>query len=281
MRLLPPSLLLGQFDNEFLGGYPLTRNLLDAMLFERLPQNAAAFQNFYSNLGYWEFDLYLGFAGTLLVGLGVLLWGMSALRDVDTSPVKKLLPARKMPSGSPDSSSRSVFSTKLAHFFSALPLPRPGEGRFLPLMVPMLVITFLSIGSRYKFLADLPVPLLNGERVSSRMVILPVLFAMMLAGIAVNQLIISRKIPLFLQGVGAVLVIYLGYDLSKQVLRWRVTEIFAASPEVPFRLENSWVANHPDPQYFTLLWAGMGITLVSAMILLLLVRWEAKKRKIP
>jgi hypothetical protein len=80
VRLLPPVLLLGKFDTETLSGYPFPWQILQAMLFERLPQQAMPFQNFNSGLGYWEFDLYVGYVGSAFIGLGVLLWIVNSIK---------------------------------------------------------------------------------------------------------------------------------------------------------------------------------------------------------
>ena len=63
VRFLPVTLLFGQFDIEFRGGYPRPWHIFSALMIERLPAELKEPINFNSNLGFWEFDLYVGIAG--------------------------------------------------------------------------------------------------------------------------------------------------------------------------------------------------------------------------
>jgi hypothetical protein len=75
VRLLPPALGLGQFNNDFLSGYPRPWDLLTALIRLIGPAEAYATRLQHNALGWWEYDLYLGLAGTLLVAyFGVWCW---------------------------------------------------------------------------------------------------------------------------------------------------------------------------------------------------------------
>lgn len=75
VRILPPTLLLGQFDDEFLGGYPTLMELLDSMVRFKYPAEAIGVRNMLSSLAWWEYDLYLGLAGTVFLAVfGIYSW---------------------------------------------------------------------------------------------------------------------------------------------------------------------------------------------------------------
>lgn len=220
-RLFPPALLLGKFDTDFLGGYPQASNIISALVTERLPQNSLPFQNFSSNLGYWEFSLYIGVVGLIVVVGGMLLW-------LDQNIKKRT---------------------------------------FLPLLAPILILAFFSIGDNYQILTSLPIPLLNGERVTSRMLILPVLFAVVLALGAIQEEISTRHPDvlkyIYIWGVS----LYISYDLIKHALRWQVSAVYPFFTHVVQDLTTKKVANHADPQYLALAGWGMVISILAAAAL--------------
>ncbi|HEX9013688.1 MAG TPA: hypothetical protein VF813_09240 [Anaerolineaceae bacterium] len=77
VRLLPPALGMGSFNTDFLSGYPRPGDVLTALLRIVPPAEAYATRLQHHSLGWWELDLYLGLAGTLLVavfGVGMWLW---------------------------------------------------------------------------------------------------------------------------------------------------------------------------------------------------------------
>ncbi len=74
-RLLPPTLHLGEFDSEFLGGYPTLFDVFNSMLSIKFPHESLNVRNMLSPLGWWEYDLYLGAAGAaFLLAFGVYGW---------------------------------------------------------------------------------------------------------------------------------------------------------------------------------------------------------------
>ena len=82
VRLLPPALGLGQFNNDFLSGYPRPWDVLTALIQLIGPAQAYAERARWAGLGWWEYDLYLGLAGTLLVGyFGFILWLWNQRRE--------------------------------------------------------------------------------------------------------------------------------------------------------------------------------------------------------
>jgi hypothetical protein len=228
VRLLPPALLLGKFDTDFYGGYRLPQHILSALLIERLPQNAMPFENFNSNLGYWEFDLYIGATGVVMVAFGLILW---------------LLNQKK-------------------------------KRQFPVLLAPMLVMTVLAVRDFYKPFTFLPIPLLSAERVTARLVILPLSLAFILALVAIQAWLERSKRPLWVYGAGLVLCGYLLFDLGRHAMRWQIAQAFQYFPATPVNLAIKVLANHPDPPYFTMLATGAAISLLSGVVMIYLARRE-------
>ena len=127
VRMLPPTLLLGQFDDEFLGGYPTLMDILDSMVRFKYPAEAIGIRSMLSSLAWWEYDLYLGLAGTAFLAIfGIYSWAKHR---------------------------------------------RPESG-FPALLLPVSLLSLLSVGRIYRLVRLIPVPLLSGERASIRMIIL-------------------------------------------------------------------------------------------------------------
>ncbi len=75
VRLLPPALHLADFDDEFLGGYPTLMDVWNSLVQVRFPADSLSIRSMLSPLGWWEYSLYLGLAGTIfLLAFGVLRW---------------------------------------------------------------------------------------------------------------------------------------------------------------------------------------------------------------
>lgn len=75
LRLLPPFYFAFReiaSEPDLLGGYPSILNLAQAFGFNGKPANALPRQIFDSPLGYWEFDLYLGKIGALIVLIALI-----------------------------------------------------------------------------------------------------------------------------------------------------------------------------------------------------------------
>ena len=74
-RILPPILLLGQFDEDFLGGYPTAWDVLASLVQFKFPAEAIGVRNMLSPLAWWEYDLYIGVAGALFIAVfGLGFW---------------------------------------------------------------------------------------------------------------------------------------------------------------------------------------------------------------
>lgn len=81
VRLLPPVILLDQFENDFLSGYPTLADLWHSLVTIYPVDSKLSTPWMGTSLGYWEFSLYIGLAGAVfLLYFGVWRW-LSARDD--------------------------------------------------------------------------------------------------------------------------------------------------------------------------------------------------------
>lgn len=231
LRLLPPALELGRFDNEYLGGYPTLITLFDGLVRLVDPYQSFDSRSLLTQLGWWEFDLFIGVSGALFVlGFGLVRW-IKQLKDADG---------------------------------------------FAPFLLPSLALFLLSIGRIYRLLMLLPIPLINGERVSARIIILPFLVLAVMAAVQMQRWLAGRSLPREARLGIAALAVLLLHDAWQHTRAWRVNNAAFAYGEVDLDLTLKVVANHADAAYTNLLTAGAALTLITALALLLLA-WRERR----
>lgn len=81
VRILPVAIQLGGFDDEFLGGYRSLRQLVRAFLIHVSPQDSLNRAVTGGNLGWWEYDLYIGFAAAGLLLIFAAVRVQSSIRE--------------------------------------------------------------------------------------------------------------------------------------------------------------------------------------------------------
>jgi hypothetical protein len=141
-------------------------------------------------------------------------------------------------------------------------------GRISPLLFPVVLMTTLSIGRFYRVFHVLQVPLLSSERVSTRLLALPLglVFAIVVDSFqrSVGHWRGSRAAQLLL-GTGLLVV---AHDLWQHLKAWRVVNLHQAFPPRPVDLSLDIVANHPDPNYIAALAGGLVVTILSLSFLI-------------
>jgi hypothetical protein len=236
VRLLPPVIELGSFQwvAELIPtGYPSIADIVRAMALPVRVFDPSLIVS--SPLGYWEFNLYLGFLGTLyLVYFGLVYW------------VKKL--------NQPNNYS---------HFF-----------------VPVIAMIFFSLSDAYLLLKQIPIPIFDGERVSARIIAVPLVLLIIMASIYFQQWLSSTKKGKY-QYISLLLFFALGfYDLRVSLRGWYLKNVLDESgADIAARVIDpniNLVINHPDPVYFTVLGIGLLISVVTAIILVYLVIREKR-----
>ena len=148
------------------------------------------------------------------------------------------------------------------------------------LLAPVAVLTFLSIGQIYSVINHLPIPLSDSERVSSRFFILPLVVLIVLGSIQLQQgLVRLGKRGLAERILGLGVLILLADDLFQHSRLWRVSNMYELFKSTPADI-TSKVLSHPDPAYFTALWAGATGSLLTLLVLLFLTLRSPKIKQI-
>ena len=148
------------------------------------------------------------------------------------------------------------------------------QPEFPAILLPIGVIGLFSVGRFYEIFRLLPIPLFTGERVSSRMLILPLIFLMILAVIALQNFLCRQKYSLRAIAIPGILLLAGLTELWRHLESWKVLNAFSAFPYTYTDLAIKTVNNHPDPEYTQGLLIGLIISVLSGIILLVLVRRE-------
>lgn len=236
-RLLPPLTELGSMDPEFKNGFVSVFDLLRSLVVLRFPEQAFSELSILNLLGNWEHDTYIGLVGLAFLGG----FGVYSLLKHD---------------------------------------PEQPFGRGV-LLIPILLVAILSLGTVYKlFIRVLPVPLLAGERVTSRFLIVPVVMLSVLAVLEFQRWLNRRRLSVRGSVAALAAVFLLGFDLQQHLKIWRIryldglTNVF---PKIPTDLSLHRVANHPDPLYTNLFFAGLVVSILALAFLVWMVLRERRE----
>ncbi len=150
--------------------------------------------------------------------------------------------------------------------------------RFAPLLLPTALIFLLSLGDLYGYTLY-RFPLFASERVSARMVSLPVTLIMILAAVYFQEFLNTRKVGIIRWTVIFSFILLLN-DLIMHADLWRANEI---NELLRVEVQSAQVAivNHSDPQYIFILAAGLILTLITSTAMIVLVLHERQMRKTP
>ncbi len=154
------------------------------------------------------------------------------------------------------------------------------QGALYPsLLLPLLGMLILSLGHVYALVMLTRIPLLAGERVSSRIISLPFVFLLVFAAIELQRWLDGARLslPLKLSVAGALVLMV--NDQWLYIKLWQVTNVYPNMVPVPVDLTNKLIANHPDPAYVTALLVGAAVTVLSLAGLIVLARREATVRR--
>jgi hypothetical protein len=145
------------------------------------------------------------------------------------------------------------------------------------LVVPVLVITALSIGSTYWIIRFTGIPLFASERAVMRMISVPVVWLFLIGSIMFQEWWNKHKLEVVHQAAALLGLALLFIDLWSNMRIWRPSEIKQFFVPVPMNIAGNAVANHPDSPYILILSIGLGITLLTAVFLLFMSWRETKK----
>jgi hypothetical protein len=144
------------------------------------------------------------------------------------------------------------------------------------LALPMLGLALFSIGSLYRFVLLLQIPLIDGERVTSRMLSVPFFFVLLLAAIELQRWLNQPRVSPVAALVGGFLALVEANDLWKNFSLWKVDTAIRAFEVHPFDPLAWFAVNRPDPAYTQTLGWGAAGTLLGVLTLALLVSLERR-----
>jgi hypothetical protein len=153
------------------------------------------------------------------------------------------------------------------------------DRKISPLLLPMAVLTLLSISDLYLPLSKLPIPIFNSGRVTSRFFILPMIFVFVLSAKSIQNVLNNFRYKIIALVVLLGAVVYQIIDVIQQVSAWQVTESFQVFPLTPVDLSRVTIGNHADPVYFQMILIGFCISAASLMVATFLVLRERRDLK--
>ncbi|HAE58238.1 MAG TPA: hypothetical protein DCG54_01700 [Anaerolineae bacterium] len=142
-------------------------------------------------------------------------------------------------------------------------------------ILPVFFVFFLSIGSNYWLIRNSEFPLFGSERVTSRMVAVPLTFLIVFSVIFFQKWLATHRQAPILTASGLFLA-FLTSDLWNNLKLWRLSDRANYFQPLQMDLSTNIVANHADPLYFSVISIGFGITIFVAAFLLVM-SWREKK----
>jgi hypothetical protein len=138
--------------------------------------------------------------------------------------------------------------------------------RYAPLDVPLILMAFLSLSDFYFPVFNLPVPLLNSERVTSRFIVIPFVLLLVIAAIRMQKILESMNLGFkghLLLGVG---VLEMWRSLLTHAAVWSVPRLELEPTSYWHELTTATVVEAPDRAYFVSLYLGAAVS-VFALVL--------------
>lgn len=150
--------------------------------------------------------------------------------------------------------------------------------RYRELIVPLFVMCAFSIGSVYRVVRAVHIPLFDSERYTSRMFSLPMTFLIVLAAIAIDRRIRESAAGVWQRALMVFAMLLVAIDIAGSVRLWRVaisSGLFASSGvgATP-PIVDAGLVHRPDGIYVTTVVAGLAMTILTAGVLIFMVRRE-------
>lgn len=145
------------------------------------------------------------------------------------------------------------------------------------LIIPALVVFILALGSTYRLLKMTDLPLLQGERVTTRMVSVPITFFILIASVYIQKWLDQREFSTFHKLLLFAVPLLVGLELYTNLILWKISASEAYFGAQPATKALSAIANRPDPPYEGVLLVG---SVLFTATILLLTRQVIKERRI-
>lgn len=169
-----------------------------------------------------------------------------------------------------------IFLTVFGIFFWL----KSSHPNYRQLIIPAFVLIALSIGSTYWPLRLSGIPLFGSERVSARMISVPIVLFMIMAAINFQAWINQRQPTVWHQITALALLGLFSIDIYSNLRIWRLNESAVYFGSTPLATNGSAVANHFDPAYTTILLAGATLTSITAISLIYLSLREKSAKQL-
>ena len=147
---------------------------------------------------------------------------------------------------------------------------------FHKLVFPCLVMVTISIGRLYKPIFMLPFPLVNGERVASRFLIIPMLFLIFAASVYAQRTIDYYKPTSLLKGGLISLFLIVLNDLQQHLELWSPSQLEKYILPVAQNPADYYLNFRSDPMYVGIIIAGTIISILTLIGLILCSKWHSK-----
>ncbi len=148
------------------------------------------------------------------------------------------------------------------------------ENLLRPLWLPAAAMTFLSYKEVYWWTLS-ALPALGGERVVTRLLILPLVVVAMSAVLRLNETGVVIKSNKVLRCAGACILGLLALDLARHSWTWRISAMRIAVPHSEVSGIAADLVSRNDPIYVACALTGMGISLVMLGVVLA-IGWKKR-----
>ena len=231
VRILPPFILLGKFNEQFKGGYREALTIINNLIHFQTIYSPIGIEDVSAGLSTWESSFFIGAIGT------AFLFYFGIWRTVTNS--------------------NATQNHKV-------------------ILLPALCITILSLGLVYQTIRELlPIPLITGERVSSRMLGLAFVMVLVLATIEFQAWLNQSKAVKITIMFTSLLLLFGINDLWQNFRLWCVSNVAGGFPVQGYDASRWYVANNwADTPYLSLIAIGLVISIFS-LVFLLTMSWKA------
>ncbi|HEX9014200.1 MAG TPA: hypothetical protein VF813_11805, partial [Anaerolineaceae bacterium] len=153
---------------------------------------------------------------------------------------------------------------------------RADAGPLNSLVLPLLGVAILSIGDVYQIARVTHIPLLDGERVSTRMISLPFVFLLILAVREFQRWLDRVKVTNPIR-VAEVALLFVGSaDLWRNFNAWKLANTHLAFDYAPIFSDIWYAVVKPDAPYERILILGATGTMISLVVALYLAWMESR-----
>ncbi len=148
------------------------------------------------------------------------------------------------------------------------------------LLLPIVCMTIFSLGTVFKVFTELPIPL--GERVTTRFIVLPLLFLCTIAVVKFDRWLKERNISTAVWLVIGTYLLIMVFELWQHFKVWQLTNMFTLFEEGRFVPSIWYVDNYRDIYYTGAILVGaVGSIVTLAALIYLSIRSTRREKEHP